>query len=200
MLGLGEDELLWLTVRLAEAARQVDPGLELIVGIAQPWGEYMALQDHTHSPFIFADTLIRSGMNLAGLDVELVLGVSPRGSYCRDPLEVSRLIDLYALLGRAAARDARLSLRRGYRCPRRPGACGDRGLAGAAVSRRKCRRTGPIRTSAWRCASRPSAAVTWTHFLDGAPHQFPACGLVDAKGKPKPALARVQELREKHLR
>src|SRR5262249_8027436 len=61
LLSLGEDELLWLTVRLAEAARQVDPGLELIVGLAQPWGEYMALEDRTHSPFIFADTLIRSG-------------------------------------------------------------------------------------------------------------------------------------------
>src|SRR5207253_638289 len=79
VLGLSEDELLWLTVRLAEAAKQVDPGLELSVGIAQPWGEYMAVQERTHSPFIFADTLIRSGLNLAALDLELVMGVSPRG-------------------------------------------------------------------------------------------------------------------------
>src|SRR5262249_13848848 len=99
VLSLGEDELLWLTVRLAEVARQVDPGLELILGIAQPWGEYMALEDRTHSPFMFADTLVRSGLNLAALDVEVVMGVSPRGSYCRDVLEMSRLLDLYALLG-----------------------------------------------------------------------------------------------------
>ena len=99
VLGLNEDELLWLTVRLAEAAKQIDPGLELSIGIAQPWGEYMALQERTHSPFIFADTLIRSGLQLAALDLELVMGVTPRGSYCRDLLEASRLLDLYALLG-----------------------------------------------------------------------------------------------------
>jgi len=38
VLALDEDELLRLTYRLVEAARQVDPGLETVVGIAQPWG------------------------------------------------------------------------------------------------------------------------------------------------------------------
>ena len=99
VLSLGEDELMWLTVHLAEAARKVDPALELSVGVAQPWGEYMAAEDRIHSPFIFADTLIRAGLNLTALDVELVMGVTPRGSYCRDLLETSRFIDLYALLG-----------------------------------------------------------------------------------------------------
>src|SRR5262249_19178792 len=100
VLGLDEEELLGLTYRLADTARQVDPSLELIIGIAQPWGEYMTAHEGTHSPFIFADTLIRSGINnLAELDLELIMGVSPRGSYCRDVLEASRLTDLYALLG-----------------------------------------------------------------------------------------------------
>src|SRR5262249_26205582 len=99
ILALSEEELLWLTVRLAEAARQVDPSVELIVGIAQPWGDYMAVQERNHSPFVFADTLIRSGLHLGALDLAVVMGVTPRGSYCRDPLEVSRLLDLYALLG-----------------------------------------------------------------------------------------------------
>ena len=99
VLSLTEDELLGLTYRLAEAARQIDPTLEIVVGVAQPWGEYMATVERTHSPFVFADTLIRSGMNLAALDVELVMGSSLRGSYCRDLLEASRLLDLYALLG-----------------------------------------------------------------------------------------------------
>src|SRR5262249_22658640 len=90
LLSLGEDELLLLTVRMAEAARQVDPSLDLVVGLAQPWGEYMAVEERNHSPFIFADTLIRSGLSQAALDVELVMGVTPRGSYCRDLLDTSR--------------------------------------------------------------------------------------------------------------
>ena len=36
LLKLSEDDLLWLTARLAEAAWQVDPGLELVIGIARP--------------------------------------------------------------------------------------------------------------------------------------------------------------------
>src|SRR5262249_30059767 len=48
---------------------------------------------------VFADTLVRSGLNLTALDVELVMGVTPRGSYCRDLLDTSRLLDLYAILG-----------------------------------------------------------------------------------------------------
>src|SRR5262249_22561867 len=99
VLALGEEELLWLTVRLAEVARQIDPTLEIVVGIAQPWGDYMAAEDCMHSPFIFADTLIRTGLNLAALDVEVIAGVTPRGSYCRDLLDTSRLLDLYSLLG-----------------------------------------------------------------------------------------------------
>src|SRR5207253_1636926 len=99
VLKLGEDDLLWLTAGLAEAAWQIDPELELVVGVAQPWGEYMAREEHTYSPFIFADTLIRAGLKLAALDVEWVMGATPRGSYCRDLLDASRVLDLYALLG-----------------------------------------------------------------------------------------------------
>ena len=87
ILGLTEEELLWLTVRLAETAKQLDPGLEVSVGVVQPWGEYLVVQERQHSPFLFADTLIRSGLNLAALEIEVVMGVTPRGSYCRDLLE-----------------------------------------------------------------------------------------------------------------
>src|SRR5262249_11243917 len=99
VLSLSEDELMVLTARLGEAARQVDPSLELTIGISQPWGEYMARADRAYSPFIFADHLVRSGVNLSGLNLELVMGVQGRGSYGRDPLDTSRLLDLYALLG-----------------------------------------------------------------------------------------------------
>ena len=43
-------------------------------------------------------------------------------------------------------------------------------------------------------------AVNWVHLADAAPHQFPHCGLFDAENRPKPALKRLQELREHHLR
>jgi hypothetical protein len=198
VLSLGEDELMWLTVHLIEAARKVDPALELIVGVAQPWGEYMAAEDRIHSPFIFADTLIRAGLNLAALDVELVMGVSPRASYCRDLLETSRLIDLYALLG------VPLRLTLGYPSATGPDPDADpdyridaghwRNFINADVQAEWA----DAFTTLALC--KPSVqAIHWTHWTDAEPHQFPHCGLLDARGNIKPALSRLRTLRETHL-
>ena len=96
ILAMGDEELLWLTVRIIDAIKKVDPTLEVIVGIAQPWGDYLAQQERSQSPFVFADTLLRTGVKLAGLELEMLLGVAPRGSYCRDTLDASRILDLYA--------------------------------------------------------------------------------------------------------
>jgi hypothetical protein len=199
VLSLGEDELLWLTVRLAETARQVDPGLELIVGVAQPWGEYMAAEERLHSPFIFADTLIRTGLNLGALDLELVMGVTPRGSYSRDLLETSRLLDLYSLLG------VPLTVTLGY-----PSAEGADHLADPDLrvdGGRWRDGPGPATQADWAAAFAALAvakpyvqAVHWAHWSDADPHAFPSCGLVDAAGQVKPAAERVQDLRIKHLR
>ena len=198
ILGLGEEELLGLTYRLVESARQVDPGLEYVVGVSQPWGEYLAQSDRVHSPFVFADTLIRSGLNLAALDVEVVMGVTPRGSYCRDLLEMSRLLDIYAQLG------VPLRVTLGYPSDAKadrdadPEMRVDAGSLGDGFS--------PASQADWATAyaalalAKPSVhGVQWTHFSDAEPHQFPHCGLVDAQGAPKPALARLRELRERYL-
>ncbi|MBY0527385.1 MAG: endo-1,4-beta-xylanase [Gemmataceae bacterium] len=198
VLSLGEDELLWLTVRLAEAARQIDSGLELVVGLAQPWGDYMAMEDRTHSPFIFADTLIRAGLNLAAVDLEWVMGPSPHGSYCRDALEASRLLDLYALLG------VPLQVTLGYPSSAENDDNADPDLAVTAGHWHGGYT--PDVQAEWATAFGALAlckpyvrGVHWTHLSDAQAHQFPNCGLVDAGGKPKPALESLRQLREQHL-
>ena len=199
LLKLGEDDRLWLTARLAEAAWQVDPELELVVGVAQPWGEYMAREEHTYSPFIFADTLIRAGLKLAALDVELVMGVTPRGSYCRDLLDASRALDLYALLGTP------LQVTLAY-----PSAAGKDPLADPALTAGAGHwETGftPEVQADWAadfaslalCKPFVRSAV-WAQFNDAEGHQFPYSGLLDSAAKPKPALDRLRQLREEHLR
>jgi hypothetical protein len=200
VLGLSEDELLGLTYRLADVVRQVDPSVELVLGVSQPWGEYMATLDANHSPFIFADTLIRSGLNnLAALEVELVMGVSPRGSYCRDLLDASRLLDLYALLG------VPLRVTLGY-----PAATGSDPSADPEMQIDAGRWHGgysPDIQADWASAFGALAlckpfvqSVQWTHLSDAQPHQFPHAGLFDAQGRPRPAIERLVKLREKHLK
>jgi hypothetical protein len=199
LLGLGEEEMLWLTVRVAEAARQADPKLELLVGITQPWGEYLATQMRNHSPFVFADTLIRSGLNLTALDLEVVMGVWPRGSYCREALDLSRLIDLYSLLG--VPLQITLSL---------PSSADVDPHASAELQ---------VDAGVWRGGFTPQVqaewaqtfgrlalckpsvrSVLWPQLFDAEPHLFPWCGLVDAAGNAKPALEQLAQLRTEHLR
>lgn len=199
VLAMGDEELLWLTVRIIEALKKIDPGLEIIVGIAQPWGDYLAQQERTQSPFAFADTLLRTGVKLAALELEMFMGLSPRGSYCRDTLDASRILDLYALLGTPL----------------------QVALAYPAASDADPRADADERTHAghWRGGFSPAVqadwashfaglavckpyvrAARWMHFSDAVPHAYPHCGLVDAAGQPKPALAVIQQLRAEHLK
>jgi hypothetical protein len=199
VLATRDEELLWLTQRLAETVRKVNPQLEVVVGLAHPWGDYLAEQPRNFSPFVFADTLLRTGLKLSALELEVVMGISPRGSYCRDTLELSRLFDLYALLG------VPLQATLGY-----PSA------AEKASHADPDQRVG---LGAWREGFTPLAqadwaasftalvmckpyvrAAYWTHFADAEPHQFPSCGLLDLAGQPKPALEELARLRGEHLR
>jgi Glycosyl hydrolase family 10 len=97
--GLPEDDRLRLVVRIIETARSVDPDGTWTVGLALPWGDYLQSDDHTYSPLVFADTLLRSGMPINGFELELFAGMDSRASLLRDGLETVRLVDLFGLLG-----------------------------------------------------------------------------------------------------
>src|SRR5207302_1895206 len=148
---------------------------------------------------VFADTLIRSGMNLAALDVELVMGPTPRGSYCRDLLETSRLLDLYALLG------VPLRVTLGY--PSAAGADLDSDPEMQVNAGRWRDGYTPGVQAEWSAGFTPLAlckpyvqGAVWAHLSDADPHQFPHCGLLDAKGGVKPAAQTLQEVREAQLK
>lgn len=198
-LSLNDDELLWLTVQMGETARRIAPGVGLVVGISQPWGDYLTEKERVYSPFVFADTLLRSGLPLAALDLEVVMGVSPRGSYCRDLLDFSRMLDLYALLG------VPLQVTLGY-----PALADedDRADAALAVSGGYWRSPISAQTQAeWAAAYGALAlckpfvrSVQWVQWSDAHPHQFPHCGIVDAAAAARPSHAALQSLREKYLR
>jgi hypothetical protein len=199
VVGRSEDELLWLTLRLIETARQSDAGVELSIGLAQPFGDYLAQRDRAHSPLAFADTLLRTGVKLAGLSLELLMGVDPRGSYCRPTLETSRVLDLYSFLG------VPLQVTLGYPSDSRLDPLADRDQS--------------LNTGCWRGGFAPASQadwassfaslalckpfvrqVIWSHADDGAPHQFPQTGVVDAQGNAKPVLERLAALRKEHLK
>ncbi|MBI1833108.1 MAG: endo-1,4-beta-xylanase [Planctomycetes bacterium] len=199
ILASRDEELIWLTLRLADAVRRVNPQLELIVGVAQPWGDYLAEQERSKTPFIFADDLLRTGIKLAALDLEFVMAISPRGSYCRDLLETSRLLDLYALLG------VPIQTTLGYPSSAAPTPAAD---PDQRINLGHWRDGYTEETQAdWASAFAALAickpyvrTVQWSHWSDADPHAFPNCGLIDEQGHEKAALQELIKLRAEHLK
>jgi hypothetical protein len=98
-LGLSEDDRIRLAARVLEAATESDPKGERTFALAQPWGEYLASEDHTYAPFVFADTLIRAGFQVAAIDLEVLGGAGRRGGFGRDPLDMLQLFESFGQLG-----------------------------------------------------------------------------------------------------
>ncbi len=199
ILASRDEELIWLTLKIAEAVRRVNPQLEIVVGLAQPWGDYLAEQERVKTPFIFADDLLRTGVKLAALDLEFIMGIVPRGNYCRDLLETSRLLDYYALLGvpiQATLAYPSANSATELADPDQRVGLGSWGGGFSAETQ-----------ADWAAAFAALAlckphvrAVQWAHWSDAQRHAFPNCGLIDAQGREKPALAALAKLRGLHLR
>jgi hypothetical protein len=199
VLSIGEEDLIRLTAMAADAAWQIDSSLQLVFGLSQPWGDYLARSGFEYSPFVFADTLLRSGLPFAGVEVEWYLGTSPRGSYCRDLLGASQVLDLFGVLG------VPVQVSLGYPSAAGPDAQSDPAEAVAGGGRWRDATAGA--QADWAAAFASLAlcksyvsGVFWDHLTDATPHRVPHGGLIDARGQLKPAFDRLRALRETHLK
>lgn len=198
-LGLVDDDRLRLAFRLFEAAAQVDGNLELVLSVAQPWGDYLVSADQTISPITFPDDLVRAGVRLAAVELEFRVGTRPRGSLPRDLLDTARVLDVFGMLGiplevllslpssaepdPVAAEHLQSVWKHGWRAGPSPEGQAEWGASFAALA------------LCWPQVR----AVTWDHWSDAEPHLVPFGGLLDAAGRPKPLLARLRALRTDHL-
>ncbi len=192
-LALSEEHRLGLVARTLEVAtRTVDDG-QFFIRIDQPWGDYQARGQHRLSPFQFVDAMVRSNLGLSGVNLEICVGYRPQGCAARDLLAVSRLIDYWSLLG------IQIHVTLAFPSGDTPDPLADPDLevdiplCGDAWT--------PEAQANWISAivpllmAKPSVTgVYWIHASDAAPHRFPQAGLLDAAGKPKPALEAFQQL------
>lgn len=198
-LALTEESRLTLAARVLDVARQVDEEAQLLIRVDQPWGDYQARGQHRLSPLQLVDALLRSGVGLAGVNLELAMGYLPRGSAHRDLLDISRLIDSWSVLG--------VPIHATLACP---SSSDDDALAGSEWEVEPRMWAKPINEEGqaeWvdhvleLLLAKPSiAGVSLTHFSDGDPHPFPQAGLLRTGGTPKPALERIIAQRQRHKR
>jgi len=189
-LGLSEEERLRLGAHLIELVRRLDPGAATVVSFDQPWGEYMGRRELDFAPLHLADALVRAGLELAALGVEINLAYSPGGTLPRTALELSRLVDVWASLGLpllvwlvvpGGGAEDRQAQRRAAVWP---------GEFGPEQQQRLVARWVPL------LLAKPGVCgVVWNQWRDGLPHEFPHGGLLDAEDKPKPAWSAWVEAR-----
>jgi hypothetical protein len=198
-LALGEEQRLTLVARILDAARQVDNENQLFLRIDQPWGDYQSKGLHRLSPFQFVDALLRSGMGLSGVNLELSFGYHPNGSSPRELLDVSRLIDSWSVLGvplhitiaiPSSLRNdplANRNLQVGSSDWRLPWSEEAQGLMAELYI--------PL-----LMAKQQVVAIYWSHFDDGAPHMFPHGGLVRPDNNLKSSFQNLVTLRKSNER
>lgn len=197
-LSLSEEQKLRLAVRAIEIVRDIDSATPLIVRFDQPWAEYMSRSAPDLSPLHFADALVRAGLQLSGIGLEINMGYYPGGSAPRDRLEFSRLLDLWSCLGvplhlhltvpggQSAAPAAR----------GRPAPLADAFPGGWS----------PENQAAWikhyfpLFFAKPAVqGIFWNQLVDSETSEFPFGGLVDSSGAIKPAFTALAVLRKKYL-
>jgi len=194
-LSLTEEEKIKLTARAVEATRSWDSEAQVLISFDRPWGEYLNRRECDFPPLHFADALLRAGLGLTGLALEINLGYWPEGTLPRDLVDFSQQIDYWSYL------DVPL-------------------LVALTVPSRSDfdplaqRRATPL-AEAWTPAAQRAwvsryvpmllakgsvQGVFWSQLRDSEPHAFPHGGLFDLRRHAKPALRQLASIRQAHLR
>lgn len=194
ILSLPEEEKVKLAARAIELTRALDPNTPVVASFDQPWAEYLSRRAMDFPPLHFADALVRADLGLTGLMLEINVGHHPGGTLPRDPLEFSRQLDYWSLLGLPLCVSVSV-----------PSASHDDPLA------RRPTKVSPGCTpktqQAWvnrfvplMLAKPYVQGILWNQLRDSEPHDFSHGGLFDLRRHPKPALRLLASIRRAHLK
>lgn len=196
-LAMAEENRLTLVAKVLEVARKVDEDGQFLIRIDQPWGDYQARGQHKLSPLHFADALVRAGIALSAINLEIGVGYTPSGSPSRDLLDFSRMIDHWSALS--------IPLQVTLAFPSQSGS-DDRVSTDLDVDARSWRM--PVSESAQAAwledyvsllLAKPGVvAVFWNHLSDNQMHRFPHAGLLRPDGTRKPAIEELSKLKQAH--
>lgn len=180
------EQIIDLTRTAASVTRQAAPDSQIVLELAQPWGEYYSRNQRTAPPLLYAEMVVQSGISFDAFGVQFVFGIDSEGFHLRDLLQISSLIDRLANLGKplqvtavAVPSDAAAS-----------------GVAGEAWSEET--------QAAWLAdfcevtLSKPYVeSVCLQTLTDAACSGVPTGGVLRSDLAPKPAFERLSKVRQK---
>jgi len=194
ILSLPEEHKVKLAARAIELSRALDPNTPVVTSFDQPWAEYLSRREMDFPPFHFADALVRADLGLTGLMLEINVGHHPGGTLLRDPLEFSRQLDYWSLLGLPLC----LSLSVPSASHNDPLARRPTKLSPGWTT--KTQQAWVSRYVPLMLAKPYVQGILWNQLRDSEPHDFSHGGLCDLRRHPKPALRQLASIRRAHLK
>ena len=180
---LNEEERLTLVAKTLDVARQVDEEAQLLIRIDEPWGEYQTSGDNRLSPVQFVDSLLRCGVGLSGVNLEIAAGYNGGGASPRELLDTSRLIDQWSML------EVPLSVTLAYPSSAVPDAVS---TSERGVQLESCGNDDQARwidqMVSLLIAKQSVVGIYWSHLSDTARHFYPNAGLIGSDGSTKPGM------------
>lgn len=195
---LSFEQIIELTRLLVSQVKSLIPNARTMVTITHPFGEYHARGRASVPPIMYAEMVAQAGISFEAFALELELGVPAPGMFLRDLFQLSTLLDRFSTLGRPVFLTA-VSVP-GQSAP-------DLGADGSALD--------PAAGGRWHrpwdaqlqadwmeavymlALSKPYIeSIAWGNLADIRP-TLPGAGLLDDMMRPKAALQRLSQMREK---
>ena len=195
ILSLSEQDRVTTAARAIELTRALDEDTPVVVSFDQPWAEYLSRQEVDFPPLHFADALIRAGLGITGVMLEISLGYHPGGTLPRSLLDLNRRLDHWNLL------DVPLYLTLCVPSSTAPDplSVGETGVWPDTWD--------PGAQQSWINQHVPLLlsksyvhGIFWKQLRDSESHELPHGGLFDSGGHPKPSLRQMAALRKAYLR
>ena len=188
---LSYPQQLQVTVDLLQLVEDSPVNVPTMVSFDFPWAERLAGAVGGTHPLQIADSLIRQGVEVSFLGLEINLDLWPNGSAIRDPLQWIDLVDIWAQLGLPMVL-----------CLRVP--CGGTAEAKGVDTRNQTKsnftdrqRMDFLKTVLPMMVARPSVhGLIFQQWQDSDDPRYPNSGIVDTNGSPKEIFEVLQAIRE----
>ena len=192
------EQIIELTRLLVSQVKTLLPGARTLITITNPFGEYHARGRSSVPPMLYAEMVSQAGISFEAFGLEIELGLPQPGMFARDLFQLSYTLDKFSTLGKPVFLTGVGVPGRPTAEPGDPARRGDPGAAG-----RWHRPWDPNLQAEWMEAvyhvalSKPFVeSIAWSNLTD-ARASLPDGGLLDDVFQPKPAFARLQQMREK---
>lgn len=193
---LSYPQQLQLTVELIQTIEDSSADLPVMISFDCPWAERLAWSVGGTHPLQIADSLLRRGVRISMLGLDINLDYWPGGSAIRDPLQWVDLIDVWSQLGLPLI----LCLRSPSGKPPAASADAQRNVNHPRSVLSDEQRFELLRTVIPMMIARPIVhGIVWQQWGDGDDPRFPGGGVVDTSGSEKPSMDFWRQLRAQWL-